>query len=794
MKSQLGRRWSILVALVVLPCGSVHLLRADAVIFKDGFVVQGAVDRKGDRIVDKASGQTIYTKTGPYFVRDGVRQVSFSHTQVQDVDSRNLESADIVKLALGRSRIANLPAYPVMGILKMSDWDKRWERVFTIRTSLNGQMTTIDIQQRLGLLTPRSARVDALKYAWSACYQTNELGIDAVRDLLADHPDLRLKKDKGDVDRRFRIARFLRQAGWYQQAEQDLDKILKDLPEEKQRVTEMREQIKGLKLLQAVEDLEHAQQARRHAWLQKQLALFPKEGADEGVLTRLRALSTRYEFSNDALGEARKYLNELPQQLKDGPSKAILQEAAVTILQELNEDNVSRLEPFRSFARQKKGDGDKEAGPEQILSLAASGWLLGKESADTKVDVARRLWNARSMVIKFLNTRDHDSRDAILDYYQQKKEEAVAFDELAQLVKFLPPPAPEKLTGVNPLELTATSWAGRRNGLRYILQVPPEYHHARPYPVLIALHQVGEGAKEMITRCSALAARHGYLLAAPEWSGGAMAYGYTSEEHAAVINVLDDLRRRFQVDSDRVFLLGVGEGGAMAFDVGLSHPDLFAGIVPVSAYPQMFSLRYARDSSAGNAQNLPFYVVNGTMAGKQLVEPTNSIFDKWIAQGFPALHVEYQGRGLEWFGIELPAMFDWMNRKKRVTGYPSVGRLNYMTMRETDSSFYWLSADSLRPGAVNDARNWKSQVLGASLHGRIAEGNQVVVEAKNLLRLTVWLGRDSVDFTKPVSIRINGSMAVPKTIKPSAAVLLEDLYQRGDRQHLFLAKESFDLK
>ena len=71
----------------------------------------------------------------------------------------------------------------------------------------------------------------------------------------------------------------------------------------------------------------------------------------------------------------------------------------------------------------------------------------------------------------------------------------------------------------------------------------PSYQLAAVYSVLIALHQVGEGPKEMLTRCSALALRRGYLLAVPEWSGGSTVYHYSAEEHAAVANVLRDLRR-----------------------------------------------------------------------------------------------------------------------------------------------------------------------------------------------------------------------------------------------------------
>ena len=154
----------------------------------------------------------------------------------------------------------------------------------------------------------------------------------------------------------------------------------------------------------------------------------------------------------------------------------------------------------------------------------------------------------------------------------------------------------------------------------------------------------------MLARCSALAARHGYLLVAPQWTN-ATRYNYSPEEHAAVTNVLKNLRRRFNVDSDRVFLLGVGEGGAMAFDVGLGHPDLFAGVMPMSAIPNFFSLRYS-GVEVGNSQNLPFYVVHGTLAGEQLNKNTSVLFNAWIPQGYPSLHVEYNQRGLEWFAYE----------------------------------------------------------------------------------------------------------------------------------------------
>src|SRR5439155_12373527 len=208
--------------------------------------------------------------------------------------------------------------------------------------------------------------------------------------------------------------------------------------------------------------------------------------------------------------------------------------------------------------------------------------------------------------------RDEADRKALLCACQQKAE-ALAFDELAQLIRFLPPPEPFNLwsTALGPWPVPAPHWPlatlywpvltghwplrpdynqfqanapdSIRKGPTYLVQLPLEYHSGRSYPVLFVLHEGNATPQATLRRWSRLAGQHGYLSVAPEWDrnlGGT--YGYTSEEHAAVVDVLRDLRRRFPVDSDRVFLAGSGEGGNMAYDVGLAHPDLFAGVVPMA--------------------------------------------------------------------------------------------------------------------------------------------------------------------------------------------------------------------
>jgi len=193
------------------------------------------------------------------------------------------------------------------------------------------------------------------------------------------------------------------------------------------------------------------------------------------------------------------------------------------------------------------------------------------------------------------------------------------------------------------------------------VKLPPEYRHSRPYPVLIVLHEAGEKPSDMIQRWAEAAAENGYILLAPEWQVSPNGkYTYSEAEHLTVLNALRDLRRRFNTDEDRVFLFGLGEGGAMAFDVGLGHPDLFAGVLPMGAAPQFHAELCWR-----NAQYLPFYVVYGSQGPDH--DKLKDLFNNWvILRAYPQLWIDYKGRGIEWYGGESAqhVRLDWRTKRR----------------------------------------------------------------------------------------------------------------------------------
>jgi hypothetical protein len=462
------------------------------------------------------------------------------------------------------------------------------------------------------------------------------------------------------VARRMRLCDFFAQAGWFDLADEELNRLLKDFPDQKKRVEDGREVVGKLRARAEWEEIKNWYHAGRYNAVSRRLVQAEQnKHATDRVLADMREMKDRLASDQGMLAQATAALDECGKQVTTPEGRALLSAVAV-LKRELNAASIGRLDAFlsqaRESARQKARNKKPAYTPDQLLALAVSGWLLGSPSAESQAESAVNLWKTRQMILEYCQETDQASRKKILAKYEKEITPRIDLDEIAQLIESLPPVEPGQITK----DVTEVSVGKGRNATKYHLQLPPEYTHRRSYPVLIVLANGGEKPAAALARWEKAAAEHGYILAAPEWETGLKnKYNYSEREHDSVLNTVRDLRQRYQIDSDRVFLFGLGEGGKMAWDVGLAHPDLFAGIVPMNAGLKFFPRRYWH-----NAQYLPIYAVTGTRASDSN-EGLRDIFTLWVQRGYPALWVEYKGRGMEWLGGEVPNIFDWMRNQQR---------------------------------------------------------------------------------------------------------------------------------
>jgi pimeloyl-ACP methyl ester carboxylesterase len=769
--------------------------RADLLFFKDGFAIEGRVKREMTLEFDKVGREAYHMPKGFFFLDDGPRRVFFSPSQVRFILEKDPPSEERILCKNPIYGQGNPKRFPgLLEVMSAPEWNPQWSRRFEFR-SMNGNRE--DVPQHIGMLTPYWARVDSMgKYFWSCAYLTRELGQETVQSLLAMHPDFQEKeKQKPEqlASMRLRKADFFAQAGWLDLAEKELDRLVEKMPDRKERVEAARKTLFKLRASERLEEIKRRHRGGQHRQVRKLLADFPTKGVPERQIAELEELKAEYENTDRLLKDTARLLEQTRRAMRSDDRKW-LDEAAGAISDNLNFENVMRLDAFLGQARQaerlrKKGQ-QAEVSAEQLLSLAVSGWLLGSASAEMSVETARRLWHGREMVLSYLNSDDDKRKQILKRHLMGSRTESASLDELLQIIRTLPPIAAEK-------KLPNGAATFKTAEGTYHVQLPPEYRHGRPYPVLLVLHQAGEKPQAMLNRWAEPAAEHGYILVAPEWQGGLNnRYNYSAAEHAIVLSTLKDLRQRFNADEDRVFLFGLGEGGAMAFDVGLGHPDLFAGVLPMGAAPQFHAEICWR-----NGQYLPFYVVNGNQCPN--ADKVREQFNNWILRHFPMLWIDYKGRGVEWYAGEVPNMFDWMRGKRRLFPLRQLGSdgrgggfgNEFCTLRPGDNHFYWLSSDDVRNTKTLDDWIARLRLPPASLTARIdRDDNKIYLNSSGIGQVTIWLGRDSkgenmIDFDRRLTVQHGFSiMRVPPKVTPSLEVLMEDFAQRGDRQQLFFAK------
>ncbi len=364
-------------------------------------------------------------------------------------------------------------------------------------------------------------------------------------------------------------------------------------------------------------------------------------------------------------------------------------------------------------------------------------------------------------------------------------------------------------TGIPGLYLLEAKGPSEHPNIKYLVQLPPEYNPYRRYPVVVTLNGAGTSPAQQVdwwagsysqeagTRYGQ-AYRYGYIVVAPIWQREYQRkYEFSAGEHAAVLNPLREVFKRFAVDTDRVFLSGHSMGGDAAWDIGLAHPDLWAGMIPIVAEAGKFIIRYPN-----NGALLPMYFICGERDGNKWA-PNAVEWDRYLkhsdANNWDVMIAQFQGRGHESYHDEIQNLFEWMelpsHRRdffpKEFGGPANTENKNYQSLRTWDNFFWFAEFSNMPTASIIHPVEWTGdkpprgnalQIRGS--YNTDKDGNGVVWVSCGAGKVTVWLAPEMVDFSKKITVYVN-TKKVPGSMAPNIAHLLEDARTRGDRQHPF---------
>lgn len=660
------------------------------------------------------------------------------------------------------------------------------------------------IVQGITEITPLYARIQALEgntiqtsVTWDTRVALSAIPPLQLRDILMRNADPNRAQDWLDV-----VSLYM-EAKRFVEAREMLVRAIGRFPElEKSR--NLLKQIDQLLADQMFEAVLIAQNAGQHAIAEKMLRSF--DAKTVSIETRLK-IDRRLDAVSASAKECDQILAWLREDLgriADPASQQELLKEVDEIARYLNSDTRER---FADYVRLRS---DPALNSEQRAALGMGGWLYGAGLAEQNLSIVRSGYIARRFIQEYLaSARKNDQL-----IQELSKLESGTPRYVARILANMAPPISTDPSQYATTEIALSDGeeqnvvkpipgryvidlplggALRGTSVRYTVQLPAEYNPYRRYPCVVALGSqefyfldqldwwVGLDRSQLDLPCYGEAARHGFIVIAPEWNLPKQPmYNYTENEKARVLATLRDAMRRFSIDTDRVFISGHFMGADAAWDLAFSHPDLWAGAIMIGGIADKFIVQYWE-----NAQYVPTYFVNGEFDGANPMLLNGKIWDKLLSdRNIDSMITLYQGRGHDHFQEELPRIIEWMQVPSHRRNF-NPDKFTVKTSRAGDRFFWWFETSELYPKQlVNPLLKpaaWVEYQIDASLN---RENNSVRVGKVPADRYTIWLTENMVDFTKRVSIETKGPSRKIDAV-PSTQIMLEDVRGRGDRQHPF---------
>ena len=810
---------SVWLSLLLIGASSPLHCTADIIELKNG------IELRGKHANFASMGNDVLSSSGSagevdvrlvVVVDDGLRRTFVSKYQISG-QREDPEKPRIIRLAQpvadAGQRVGLVGS--ILSVGPFNDWGTR---VCTLMSSKG----KINVIQGISNVSPLWTSIEGLKgshsYVWDMRVATSSIPRDTLSHVLKQH----LGED--NPDKRLEIVGFFLQSERYHDAERELKETIRDFPELKnlqQQLTELRQ----LAAKQLLGEIRNIRDAGQHERVLSFLKSFPSDNVAGETLIQVNEIMQGYQESIDKGQRVQELLAANLEAIRAGPRRQRLIAFQEELSADLGFDTIGRLTDFLNLADDQDVTADEKLTGEQKLALAVSGWLLGSGSSTDNLAVAMSLLEVRRLVQEYLATEPNDitRRKEIMG--QLTSLEGANPARVAQLLATLKPPretpqlqqqierarqAPGENadTRVDNKDNSSTPFGMLRievprptgETISYVVQLPPEYHPYRRYPAVVTLNGRGTtpelqidwwagsyDAKSQSRRGQAT--RHGFIVIAPQWSTGSQReYHYTAQEHAAVLVSLRDACKRFSIDTDRVFLSGHAIGGDAAWDIGLAHPDLWAGVIPIVAianYGEKKSPKYVT-LYWENAKHVPLYFVGGSLDERKPTRSSTDL-DRYLTHiGYDVMVVEYLGRGHEHFSDEIQRIFEWMKNHRREF-FPKSFRV--ASMRSWDDFFWWVELRDQPERYLVSPFAWPvSGKRALFTESEIRPGNIMLLKT-GAGEVTVWFSPEMLDLNQRITLRLNTQK---KTImaQPDVEVLLEDVRTRGDRQHPFWAKQT----
>ena len=269
----------------------------------------------------------------------------------------------------------------------------------------------------------------------------------------------------------------------------------------------------------------------------------------------------------------------------------------------------------------------------------------------------------------------------------------------------------------------------------YRLYIPP--NHANPAPLVIAMHGTGGNENTLFEQHSTLkqaADKHGILVVSPNGRGITEYRGIGEND---VLTVLEEVRKTYAIDPERIYLTGHSMGGTGAAYLAMRHPDIFAAAAPLAA-------AYSYPWLARNLTQVPTLWIAGANDDEYYHRGVAPGLERARKFGATAILESLPNEGHNGPVKDFHRVFAWLAKHKR-DQHPR--RYVYETDTPLHGCAFWTCLETFsEPGRM------------AAIQAEASGGNRVNLTLTNIAEFTFIPDSTFLDTTKAVPLAVNGNL------------------------------------
>lgn len=344
------------------------------------------------------------------------------------------------------------------------------------------------------------------------------------------------------------------------------------------------------------------------------------------------------------------------------------------------------------------------------------------------------------------------------------------------------------------------------------VRIPKDYEPATPYPLILALHGMGGDGEQYLQFVEQLLGEHAddYLIAAPTNYAGVW-LGSEFDESYDVPTILNELKRVYHVNSDRVYVTGYSLGGHASFLTAALFGDYFAASVPLAGTFVTQTGWEAVELLLPNLRGTPVLAVYGELdrneRGPGAADDGDTDENSGISGSNRHLarmlkRIKAPVELMELSGVShlgvLPPLDQFLEQlsvtrphdRKSVQQwfrYPSQGRAGWLRQMEFEGRMWRSQQLLIQPGANETYSEAMTEALTerlAFISGEI-EGQTIRITIQKCAKVELLLNSELIDLTRPITIIMNGTRRFEGVATPKILTLLEMAHRDRDFDRLW---------